>query len=416
MTGGINSGSQEIIKAFQAEGAKTAAEVADESQDASKAAFQAIAQRGEVTKAPRKTLKEKLQTVQKTSDADEKADTANTKKSKESTDNAAKKFQQKNPELKSNVLVLLRSKIKDDDSPEEILKKVREVYYDVSLADEALDFLLTTTDTDLQSKVQQAKDEFNQASGREIAAGRNIATEARTAASGGLGTPTDLREMYREITGNPRDANTLFNEFAAKYPYKAMLKVTEFLLHSMGADMNAKGPSIPRGELHNILTEVRTIQAILGVYRFFNSRMNLVRSMMTNESLTVPKELNFENLAKCFMSLTAERYPTSDKVLQSGKRLGVSDSLPAQIVAFSQFRDAVRQVSVQLIYRSPQHRDEVFNAIIETLEGLEDQLDEMLEQLDDDDDEITPMDVENRGQNQITPMDIDEENNQGGIR
>lgn len=105
-------------------------------------------------------------------------------------------------------------------------------------------------------------------------------------------------------------------------------------------------------------------------------RMKLVKSMCQAEELPVPKELNFENLAKCFMTLTNERYPTADKVLQQGKRLGVEENLILQVVAYQQFRDGVSQVSAQRIFRSIQHRDELFASIIEALEGIEDRLDE----------------------------------------
>src|SRR5690606_11830940 len=116
-------------------------------------------------------------------------------------------------------------------------------------------------------------------------------------------------------TGNPRDANTLFGELANKYAYKELQKVIKFLLHSLGSDMKSKGPSIPRGELHTLLTETRTLQAILGVYRFFNKRMDLVNKLFSKAGLQMPKQLSFEQMAKCFMSLAGERYPSSDKVL-----------------------------------------------------------------------------------------------------
>jgi type III secretion protein W len=300
----------------------------------------------------------------------------------------AEEFQKKNPELKAAVLSMLREYIKPGDSAEEILKKVMEFYQDVSLADEALEFLLETTDGELHGKVMEAKEKFNEQFGREISAGRNIGEEARLATEKGLGTPTSMRDMYRDVTGNPRDSNALFNELSSKYNFEDLTKVAKFLLHSMGADMKAKGPSIPRGELHRLMTEVRSLQAILGVYRFFKGRMGLVNSSFAREGLTVPKELNFENLSKSFMALCQERYPTGDKVLAQAGRLGVSDGIKEKIIAFSQLRDAIRQVAAGRIYRSTQHRDELFNALIEGLEELEEELEELLEQ-EDEDEEIT---------------------------
>lgn len=96
--------------------------------------------------------------------------------------------------------------------------------------------------------------------------------------------------------------------------------------------------------------------------------------------MKLPQQLTFENMAKAFMDLTADRYPTPDKVLKYSKLLGIENNVELQIIVFSKFRDAVRQVSRDYIYRSVQHRDEVFNAIIGALEDLEDKLEEKEEQ------------------------------------
>lgn len=299
----------------------------------------------------------------------------------------ANQFQQRNPELKASVLTLLRERIKPGDTKDDILRKVREVYPDVSLADEALEFLLETTDGELARAVQEARDELNQEFGREIAAGRNIGTQAREASQKGLGTPTSMRDIYRDITGNPRDSSTLFQELSQLYAFKELKKVVDFLLHSLGTDMKAKGPSIPRGQLHRLITETRSLQAILGVYRFFRLRMGLVEKMFAKEGLEIPAELNFETMAKQFMALAADRYPTGDKVLQTATKLGIEKWILAKIIALSQFRDAVREVAANQIYRSLQHRDEFYLAILEALEELEDELEALLEEEEEEEGE-----------------------------
>lgn len=294
--------------------------------------------------------------------------------------NSADQFQQRNPELKSSTLVMLREMIKPGDSKEEILKKLLDVYPDVSLADEVLEFLLETTDGELHNTIQEAKEAFNKQHEREITAGRNIGLQAREAADKGLGSPTNLRDMYRDITGNPRDSSTLFQELSQRYAFKELKKVVDFLLHSLGADMKSKGPSIAPGQLYRLLSETRSLQAILGVYRFFRMRMPLINKLFTKEGIEVPSQLNFEAMAKQFMSLAGERYPSEDKVLQTAVRLGIEKWIMAKIIALSQFRDAVREVAANQIYRSMQHRDELYLAILEALEALEDELEELLEQ------------------------------------
>jgi type III secretion protein W len=299
----------------------------------------------------------------------------------------ADQFQRRNPELKASVLTLLRQYIKPGDSKEEILKKLQEFYADPSLADEALEFLLETTDGELYREVKEAKDELNQDKGREIVAGRNIGVQARAASEKGLGSPTELRDLYRDITGNPRDSTTLFDELARKYAFKDLTKVTKFLLHSLGSDLKAKGASIEPGQLHRLIAETRSLQAIIGVYRFFRQRMNLVNTLFNRQGLEVPEELNFETLSKEFMSLIAERYPSGDKVKEKAAHLGIEKPTQAKIFTFSQFRDAIREVAMNKIFRNVQHRDDLYMAILEALEDLEDQLDDELEMQDNQEDQ-----------------------------
>lgn len=291
----------------------------------------------------------------------------------------ADQFQQRNPELKASALLQLRERIKPEDTKDDIMRKVLETYPDVSLADEVLEFLLETTEGQLNIEVQKAREEFQKLNEREITAGKNISQEARSASEKGLGTPTNLRDMYRDITGNPRDSSTLFQELSQRYAFKELKKVVDFLLHSLGADMKAKGPSIPHGQLYRLLSETRSLQAILGVYRFFRGRMGLMEKLFQKEGLDMPPQLNFESMSKLFMGLAGDRYPTSDKVLQSAVRLGIEKWIQAKIIAFSQLRDAIREVAVNQIYRSLQHRDELYLAILEALEELEDELEELLE-------------------------------------
>lgn len=300
---------------------------------------------------------------------------------------SANQFQRRNPELLANVLVILRERIKPGDTKEDILRTLAEFYPDVSLGDEVLEFLLATTDGELAETVKEAKAEFEQLHAREIAAGRNIGTQARQAAEKGLGTATSLRDMYREVTGNPRDSTTLFEELSSKYEFKDLKKVVDFLLHSLGADMKSKGPSIPRGMLHRLFTETRSLQAILGVYRFFRNRMRLVNKMFKQEGIEVPSQLTFESISKEFMGLAAERYPSSAKVLQTALKLGIEKWIAAKIIVFSQLRDGIREVAMSQIYKTIQHRDELYMAILEALEDLEDQLEELSQREEEDDDD-----------------------------
>lgn len=387
VSGNPSAYSDLTIKAFQEEGADTATELRNEQISAKKdmqASMEETVPMGVRLAKQQKEIKTQKGRVQKMLESGEKSARL---LPMEQIKDSANQFSKRNPELQAKTLISLRELIKPGDTMEEILKKVLEFFPDVSLADEALEFLLETTDGPLANEVRLAKDGLNQENQREIAAGRNITSQARQAAEKGLGTPTNMRDMYRDITGNPRDSSTLFEELSTKYEFKDLKKVVDFLLHSLGSDMKAKGPSIPRAELHRLFTETRSLQAILGVYRFFKGRMRLLTSLFQRNGLSMPQQLTFEAMAKQFMSLASDRYPSSAKVLVTAGRLGIEKWILAKIFVFSQMRDAVREVAMSMIYKTLQHRDELYLAILEALEDLEDELEEMEEREEQEEDE-----------------------------
>lgn len=299
----------------------------------------------------------------------------------------ANHFSQKNPELKPQILQLLLDRIKGIKDKDELRKILAQFYADPTLADDALDFLLAVTKGDLSKLVEEAKQDHEQQYGREITAGRNIQSEVMKASEQKLGAPTTLRDLYRDITGTHREPLTLFVELSDRFAYKDLRKVLAFLFHSLGADLKSQGPSILPGLLYRLISEVRSLQAILGVYQFFRGRMHLIDTLFKKNALDLPKQLTFELLAKQFVNLLQERYPSSDKVLGSATRLGIEKWILAKIIVFSQFRDAIREVALQQLYRSVEHRNELLNAIIEELEQLEDELDEFLGSSDEDEED-----------------------------
>lgn len=290
----------------------------------------------------------------------------------EKAEEAATKYQEKNYELNKKTLLLLRDSLRESDKYNDIIRKVLEFYSDPTLADEALDFLYETTSGDLQREVLKAKEALNAQYAREIKAGKNIKAEAKEFSEIGLGSATGLRDLYRDVTGTARTAHELFDELAKKFNYEQLKTAIKFLFHSLGSDLKAKGPSISRAELLKLIEDTKILQAILGIYRFFESRMNLINSQFLQYSLRIPTTINFEILAKLFVKLLEGRYISADKIIQLASILGIAEELLAQIIVFNQFRDAVRNTSPKL-YRSDKHRQEVIDAILEALEELEEE-------------------------------------------
>ncbi len=310
--------------------------------------------REEETEKTQKEKKEEHQTVQRVSSI---------------ADEYSKKS---NQEIQTRTLLFVRERISKNDTPDDVIRKVLETYPDYSLADEVLDFLIETSEPEIASIIKQAKEQLNRDFKREILAGRNISEKAREFAQQGLGSPTALREIYREITGNPRDTGTLFDQLANTFPYEKMKTVIDFMLHALGSDLKSRGPSIPRGELHRLMSETRGLQAILGVYRFFKSRMRLIDTSFKRRGLVLPSRITFEVLARLYMHFLQERYPSPDKVLQMAIQLGIAEEIEAQLIIFLQLRDASRQIAPRL-FRNDQHRHDTLRAFMDALKQIDEE-------------------------------------------
>ncbi len=297
--------------------------------------------------------------------------------SKKGEDDLADGYNKRNPELPKERLREMRSQIREGASADEILETVDRFFKDPTLADEALEYLSKSTSGDLQSSVLRAKELLNEQKGREIIAGRNVDAAAKAYAEKGTGaTPTELRDLYRDITGTPRDHNLLFEELSKQYDFTSLKMVVAFLLKGLGFDLKSKGPSIQQAELIRLLTEVRNLQSILWVYLFFKGRMRLIQREL--KKYKIPgKNLTFELLAKGYIKLVEERYPSLTKVLQFAEKLGLRE-LPTRIVILTQFRDATRQLAPRL-YKTPKQRQDLLLVLIETLEELEEKLEELEE-------------------------------------
>jgi len=89
-----------------------------------------------------------------------------------------------------------------------------------------------------------------------------------------------------------------------------------------------------------------------------------------------PINLSSDVFVRVFLEICNDRYPSSSKVLSATERRFPGLSTSGKIIIISQFRDAVKEVPPNQVYRSLQHRDEVHMAIIEALEDLEDTLED----------------------------------------
>lgn len=211
-----------------------------------------------------------------------------------SLEDALKEFQEKDSELNhNNRLMNLRGKIKPGMSKEEIMGVIDELFHDAFQGDEAFDFLLEVPPEGLDAKdvatIREAKAEYAAKNKRAIAAGRIINAQAQEAKNQGLGieasdkTAESYRDVYLRITSEMPDPPTLFIQLSKKYKFEEIQKVLKLMYHSLGSDLKAGGAFIPRGQLNALMKTTRALQASFGVYRFFQSRIDLVKKMFAEQ-------------------------------------------------------------------------------------------------------------------------------------
>ncbi|NDD99033.1 hypothetical protein EB008_01915 [bacterium] len=293
----------------------------------------------------------------------------------------AEEFSRKNPEFNTRALIALSLIISAEDSIETILEKLFASYPDAYLVDEAIEFLLRITKetNSLFAKLLEAKALLQKNFEREILIGKNISQEAREFSEKGLGNATGLRDLYKWVTGTEQEPLRVFEDLVKKFPYEQMKSVLAFLLHSLGSDIKSKGPSMDPLELQKLFAETRTMQAILGVYLFFMGRMNFLERQFGRYGEPKPEEINFETLAKIFIQLLAEKYPSVGRVLQLAAQLQISNSLIAQMIIFSNYRDSLRYVSPRL-FKNEKQRQDLLQALIECVSELDEKIEEMDEE------------------------------------
>ena len=103
--------------------------------------------------------------------------------------------------------------------------------------------------------------------------------------------------------------------------------------------------------------------------------------------------LDFEVLAKLFFDITEERYPSAEKNKQLTAQViknvttDEHENIHTQIAVLNAIRDMIKEVSPTQLYRSLQHRDDVYLSVIEALEDLEDELEELEDKMAEDEEE-----------------------------
>jgi len=133
---------------------------------------------------------------------------------------AAKDFSgRRNRELDPDALVAMLGEAEGVETADALAEVAQRYYPDVTLRDDAFDFLEETTGGDLQGLVREAREIHRERFEVDIRAGRNVTDQAREFSEQGLGTPTELRDLYRQIVDTCPSPMEMFKLLMSRYHY-----------------------------------------------------------------------------------------------------------------------------------------------------------------------------------------------------
>lgn len=301
----------------------------------------------------------------------------------EDIESIAKSFEDRNPELKKELLAQLRAQIGKAPGSGSILESALRLFPDPYNADEAMEFLAKTMGKENAEALALAKKDLNAFYGRQVQAGKNISDVARANAFATLGSAASLRDLYYAITGRNWESRALFLELAGKYPFEKLESLLAFLLGSLGKDLNSEGPSIEFAKLSKMINDCRNMQDILAVFRHFRDTMPSLAGGFASNGLMVPAQLNFRTLSMELIKFLDEKYPSSSKALQIAKQLGLSEELIAQSLLFNRLRASLPEIPPRL-FQGEEHKKMVDGTLLELLDTIEEQLEEEEEGFEDE--------------------------------
>lgn len=316
------------------------------------------------------TLQKRIEKRVRTEHAEKTEDEEEVPLEVEKSEEISSYYENKNSSVKNKPLQNLKEQISKFDTEEDILQKVMEMYPDPIDAQAAFELLLKVLPDDLKEKIYNTKNKFEKRFERALKAGKNIFEEVQKFSKEGLAPPDELRQMYTQLTGDPKPPLELFEELLAKFTFEKMKQAIKFWLSALGADLNSKGSSIESGELSNLIKEAKSLQAILGLYSYFASKQReLILNLARKNAIATP-QMNFKNLARIFATFLKDLYPSPDKIIFMKNELGISANLHAQEAVFSVMCGAVKGVSPKL-FRNQKHIDDVLSSFIDALEALD---------------------------------------------
>lgn len=283
----------------------------------------------------------------------------------------SEKFAENNTEISGQDLRGLRDSLRDDSSPDDILKMVQEKFPDPALQSIALDYLVQTTPSSngaLKENLIQARQQHTASNHQAVVGGKNILFASQEYAEALNVSPAGLRELYLNVTSDFHSCSQLLTMLQSSYSHEEMGPVSSFLLRGMAADLKSEGPSVPAPKLQVMMTETRNLQAVISSYDYFNDHVPHLLSSLKAEGATVPEGIQSNQVADAFLSIIKDKFPTASKVEKAASEVVGNDS-EAVSGLLNLFFKAVRETSPRL-FGSAEKRQQLGAMIANALDAV----------------------------------------------
>lgn len=242
---------------------------------------------------------------------------------------------------------------------------IREAFGDVSQQFLALNYLVghfegKGGDPELAAALREELEALHEEHYQAIWAGLNTVKAVDAFADGDPGCAQELRECYREtVLGREALADT-FNSLLQRFGSSDLKRSIDFLVRAVGDDLSARGPSTPPSELRSILEDLYQLRTLATVLEGCNE---IVAALDKDFGI---RGLPVDDLMKRIVSLTGERWITSDRFTGLARDMGVTDT-EARINFLKRVKDVVKDIPLK-VFPDIDTRDKLVSTAQEALD------------------------------------------------
>ncbi len=157
---------------------------------------------------------------------------------------------------------------------------------------------------------------------------------------------------------------------------------------SSDAETIARALKLNRVGFSVVMTQVKALQGTHGVFKQFIQEIKTFVKQTEElqkeypdqkRDLMIPKELNVLNLARKFQSFISTSHPYPHHLLDIVKELGLEDKIYMKVNILERFLHATDKIDPNF-FQNPEHKQEVKQVIMQTLEDLYDEIEDLEEE------------------------------------